>query len=159
MLDRSRVSIPLFVLTMGITGLVVGACGSDQSSEPTLSAADVVGTWSGSEGTMTFLANRTFESHDLNLNAAFGSGCPRVSGTGTWQFEGDEGTGSNSRSYKRGHLIFVAFGGSLTSCNFQLTSWEVDPPVALCIFSDPDSPCSSPVFTLQSKRDSGQISG
>jgi hypothetical protein len=97
---------------------------------------------------MTFLANRSFAGHNLNLNAAFGSGCPSVSGTGTWEFESPKGaTGSSLKSYKRGKLISVAFQGHFRSCNFQLTSWEIDPPVGLCIFSDPDSPCSSPVFT------------
>lgn len=133
----------LLILAVAVAGLTISACGRNQTSQPTLNSSEVVGTWTGPLGTMIFHADRTFEGQELKLN----KGCSGISGAATWQFLSSAGvSSSNPTFYKKGDLIAVDFIGANSACSFQLTSWEIKPPVGLCLDLDPDSPCSSSPF-------------
>jgi hypothetical protein len=111
-----------------------------------LTVSDLVGTWSG-PGTMTFFPDHKFQGHDIDLSTAYGTGCPILSGTGTWQFLNEQGsTGERLNAYRQGNEIAIDLPGSPNSCGFELTSWKTSALVTLCFYADPDSGCVSPVF-------------
>lgn len=134
----------LLAVVMVLTSFGLTSCGGESSSQPALGSSELQGTWTGPLGSITFNTDRTFDGHDLKL---INSGCSSTSGTGTWQFLSPAGVSSLSPTlYKSGKLIGVDFAGPRSSCNFQLTTWEIDPPVGLCLYADPDSPCTSSPF-------------
>jgi hypothetical protein len=133
------------VLLLGLAALA-SACGGGASEQPVISEGSLVGTWSGPQGSMTFLADHTFHGSDLRFDAQ-PQGCTKFSGPGTWQFISSRGqSGASLTTYRKGSVIEVNMNGSLDSCDFDVTTWQVNGPVGLGYFADPDSPCISPAF-------------
>jgi hypothetical protein len=127
---------------------VLAACTHNPTSEPSLTRAQIVGTWRGPLGSLIFSKDQTFQADSLRSLESVGlEGCTQVSGGGTWQFLSNHGvSGHRLDQYSRGDLIGVELNASLENCSFELTTWEVSSPVGLCYYADPDSPCITPVF-------------
>jgi hypothetical protein len=134
------------LIYLSLAAIFVVGCAS-ASTQPSLSTAELVGTWNGSEGSMTFSLDHAFGGQELKLNSVSGLGCNKVSGRGTWQFLSPQGaSGPRLTSFRRGNVIGLVFDGDLSSCGFELTTWRSGNSVALCLYSDPDSPCITPLF-------------
>ncbi len=138
---------------LGILAAVtlLAACGA-ASSQPVLTSTDLTGTWSTPNGSLiTFSADHRFSAARIDLAPLF-SGCRDLSGSGSWQFlspAGDTGPGLMT-TYASGSQIAIVFASpvsGLCSDLVTLTSWEIDPPVGLCLEFDPDSPCTGTPFT------------
>jgi len=130
------------VLTLSV--LVATSCSGSSSDQPVLSSSQVVGTWIGQAGSMTFHSDQTFSGHLSRPNADI---CPKVPPQATWAFLSPAGSsGLSLTSYKKGNVIEVTYAGAASDCNFELTSWKIDPPVGICFYADPDSPCTSAPF-------------
>lgn len=78
-----------------------------------------------------------------------------MSMTGTWSFLSQSGTSGTSpttykpgtavemlRNYKHGDLIEADFLNAKDACSFSLTSWQINGPLGLCYYADPESPCA-----------------
>ncbi len=128
--------------------LTLTSCGAQR--EPVLTEQGLLGTWVGTQGKMSFLQNHAFVAQNLKLSAAFGRpGCNTVSASGTWQFVSSSGVSAlRLDGYSEGKQILTHFSsGSLALCTFDLITWSGSHSrVTLCFYSDPDSPCISPVF-------------
>jgi hypothetical protein len=103
---------------------------------------------------MTFSADHRF-SAELVDQAAFFIGCPDLSGSGIWQFPRREsGAGLGLTSDATGSdvvLLFTSPVSHLCSNVVTLTSWEIRPPVGLCLKFDPDNPCTGTPFTKRAQ--------
>jgi hypothetical protein len=129
---------------------LLAACGA-ATSQPVLTSTDLTGTWSTPNGSrITFSADHHFSAAGINL-APFFTGCPDLSGSGSWQFLSPGGdTGPGPATYASGSAIAILFASPvsrLCSDMVTLTSWEIDPPAGLCLEFDPDSPCTGTPFT------------
>ena len=133
-------------------GVLLAACGHGDT-QPTLTKADLVGTWEGPDGaTMKFLADQRLIVSGLDLAPYFGPhNCESVSGSGTWQFLSPQGdSGISPTAYSKGNLIGLNFNSPISSvCDAEFTTWEINPPVGLCLDLDPDSPCTGNPLTKQ----------
>jgi hypothetical protein len=138
-------------------GLIVAGCALLVScgvlrglnpSEPTLTMNDVVGTWSNHKGsTLTFQADGRFSAVGMDM-APILQGCGNVSGPGDWDFLSAQGDSPTSGvPYQSGTVVGLSFDGQNDSCDATLSSWEIDPPVGLCLEWDPDSPCTGTPWT------------
>jgi hypothetical protein len=76
-------------------------------------------------------------------------GCSSVSGTGYWDFLSPQGSSASGVPYTSGNVVDLSFDGQNDSCDVTLTSWEIDPPVGLCLDYDPDSPCTGTPWTKE----------
>jgi hypothetical protein len=125
------------------------ACGA-ANSQPVLTRTDLTGRWSTPNGSwIRFSADHRFSAAGIDL-APFFPGCPDLSGSGSWQFPSPEGAGLGLTTYASGSEIVILFASPvspLCSNVVTLTSWEIDPPVGLCLEFDPDSPCTGTPFT------------
>lgn len=134
--------------------VALAACGSGGANQPILKASGLVGTWSGSLGTITFRADRTFETRHLNI-PDLGSECTNLSMSGTWKFISQSSASGASPSthkpgsaveaptnHKRGSLVEADFYNPRDVCSFAVTTWQIDGPLGLCYYADPDSPCA-----------------
>lgn len=135
--------------------LVVAGC-TQANTQPTINGARLIGTWVGSRGaTMNFMADHTVVVRALNLGYVGPAGtCRSVSASGTWQFDGPQGaSGISPDTYAKGNIIQVEFPPSqpITTCDSQFTTWEINPPLKLCLYLDPDTPCGSS-YTLVKQR-------
>lgn len=79
------------------------------------------------------------------------SDCSTVSGYGTWQFLNSQGySGSSLGYYVKGSVIGLIFTSPANSkCGDQFTTWKQGPEVGLCLYLDPDSPCTGSVYTKE----------
>jgi hypothetical protein len=136
------------VLVLGCALLVSCCAVSHGTAQPTLKESEIVGTWSNHKGsTISFQANGRFSVVDMNFGA-LSYGCSNVSGPGYWEFLSADGDSpSTGVTYTSGNQIGLSFDGQNDSCNVTLTSWEIDPPVGLCLDFDPDSPCTGSPWT------------
>lgn len=133
-----------------VAAMLLSSCGRSDT-QPVLTRADLAGEWSSShDATMTFYSDHRLKVSGLNLSAYLGGrNCKDISGSGTWQFLNSQGdSGSSLGSYTSGNQIALNFASPISpACDASFTSWEVDPPVGLCLDLDPDSPCSGDIFT------------
>jgi hypothetical protein len=137
------------VIVAGCVLLV--SCGAfGRSAQPVLKVHDVVGTWSNHKGsTITFQADGSFSAAGMDMGPNL-QGCSSVSGTGSWEFLSPQGDSPSSGvPYASGQLVDLSFDGQNDSCDATLTSWEIDPPVGLCLDFDPDSPCTGTPWTKE----------
>ncbi len=110
---------------------------------------DVVGTWSNHKGsTIAFQGDGSFSAVGMNMGPVL-EGCGSVSGAGSWEFLSAQGDSASSGVYTSGNQIGLSFDGQNDSCDVSLTSWEIDPPVGLCLDFDPDSPCTGIPWTKE----------
>ena len=144
---------PTAVLSRLRTGMIVAGCvllascgAFGHTSQPVLTVSDVVGTWTNHQGsTITFGADADFNAVGMDMEGIL-PGCRNVSGPGSWDFIGQNNSGV---SYTSGNIVELSFDGQNDSCNVNLTSWEIDPPVGLCLDFDPDSPCTGTPWTKE----------
>ena len=140
-----RLTVAAYVLA---AVLMAAGCGGVIDSQPILTRAELVGTWAGPDGaTMTFRDDHTVTVRHLDTTPL--SNCRNVSADGTWQFLSPDGvSGPGLTGYSKGDLVGVAFSAQpILACSSEFTSWEINPPVGLCLDLDPDSPCTGPVLT------------
>lgn len=129
--------------------LLMSGCAASRTAQPVLKVSDVVGTWSNHKGSIiTFQADGRFSAARMDMGRNL-QGCGSVSGTGAWEFLSPQGDSPSSGVYTSGNLVDLAFDGQNDSCNATLTSWEIDPPVGLCLDFDPDSPCTGIPWTKE----------
>jgi hypothetical protein len=128
--------------------LVSCALGGASAAQPVLKISEVVGTWSNHQGsTVIFQADQHFSAAGMDMAPNL-PGCGDVSGTGNWSFDDAQGNSPPPGvSYTKGNHIELAFNGQNDACNVTLTSWEINPPVGLCLDFDPDSPCTGTPWT------------
>jgi hypothetical protein len=127
--------------------LLMSGCAASPTAQPVLKVVDVVGMWSNHKGsTITFQADGRFSSVAMDLGWA-PAGCRNVSGPGNWDFLSPEGDSPSGDPYTSGNQIELSFDGQNDSCDASLTSWEISPPVGLCLDLDPDSPCTGIPWT------------
>src|SRR5260370_10579155 len=141
----------VFCVVIGLTMLAACSVGEVADPQPILRKADVVGSWSSPKGgEITFSGDQQFTATDLRLRPYYGAGCQDLSVAGTWQFIGPQGdSGRSLTAYTSGNFIslnFVAPGRGPCAIGIELASWEVNPPLGLCLNLDPDSPCAGYVF-------------
>jgi hypothetical protein len=120
------------------------------TNTPVLTRAELVAKWvSPSGASMTFFADHQFTASGLNLSAEGGNACSDVTGTGTWQFLSPQGvSGHTLTRYAKGSVVQLGFNSPVPSgCDAGFSSYEINPPVGLCLDLDPDSPCTGEVFT------------
>ncbi len=133
--------------------VLLAACGRGDA-QPTLTKADLVGTWIGPDGaTMKFFADQTLIVSGLDFAPYFGPhNCESVYGSGTWQFLSPQGdSGISPTAYTTGNQIGLNFNSPISSlCDAEFTTWEINPPVGLCLDLDPDDPCTGTPLTKQS---------
>jgi hypothetical protein len=129
--------------------------GAQEPAQPDLTVSQLAGAWVSPEGsgTITFYADHSFAAARLNLNGLWGQACqPTTSASGTWGFESPDGdaVSSDPTEYSSGNAVFLVFAGSASApystCaskwgSIQLTTWQVNGPLGLCVEMDPDSPC------------------
>lgn len=97
---------------------------------------------------MVFHKDYTFNAVAMETDPVLPK-CTSVSGTGEWEFTNAHGnTPPPGVTYKSGNQIFLAFDGQNDTCNAELTTWEINPPVGLCLDLDPDSPCTGTPWTM-----------
>ena len=140
-LNKRRLTLSATIT--GVLAVVISACGAGQTSQPILKTSDLVGTWTGQRGALTFSADHSVEGHDLNVDDP---NCRMtISGPGVWQFVSPAGSSSISNTrYKKGNGIFVVFPSQKGTCGaVSLTSWQINGPLGLCIELDPDDPCAA----------------
>lgn len=130
--------------------VLLASCASTPSAQPVLTVNDVVGTWSNHKGsTITFQADGRFSAVGIDAGRFF-QGCGNVSGPGSWDFLSAEGDSPPlGVTYTSGNQIGLSFDGQNDSCDVSLSSWEIDPPVGLCLDFDPDSPCTGVPWTKE----------
>jgi hypothetical protein len=158
--DARRIGTQMAVLRLGRSAIgqlcilaaltLLVACGA-ANSQPVLTSADLTGRWSTPNGSwITFSADHRFSAALID-QAPFFIGCRDLSGSGSWQFPGPEGAGLGLTTYPSGSEIVILFTSPVSPlCSMHvvtLTSWEIDPPVGLCLEFDPDSPCTGTPFT------------
>ncbi|MFF4501233.1 hypothetical protein [Streptomyces sp. NPDC001401] len=88
-------------LCAGAVALLVGACGGDPKALPRMTAADVLGHWTGDCGsTLTVEADRTFTVRDFPVDYALVSGAVQrlTAGHGTWYLYAG-GTGDTAQTF------------------------------------------------------------
>jgi hypothetical protein len=104
---------------------------------------------------MSFMSDHSVVVRALNLGyVSPGGTCRSVSATGTWQFDSPQGaSGIGLDTYRTGDIIQIEFPSSqpITNCDSQFTTWEINPPLKLCLYLDPDTPCGSS-YTLVKER-------
>jgi hypothetical protein len=127
--------------------LAIAGCGN-ANPQPIINGTTLIGTWVGPDGaTMNFTADWMVVVRNLNLGfVGHSSTCRSVSAEGTWQFDSPQGnSGSSPLSYAKSDIIEIDFPASqpITICNSQFTTWEVNSPLRLCLYLDPDTPCGS----------------
>jgi len=147
---RTPYRLVLCVL-VGLTMLAACNVGQAADPQPILGKADVVGSWSSPKGgQITFSGDQQFTATDLRLGPYYGAGCQHLSVVGASLFIKQQSDSCRSlTSYKSGNFIslnFVAPGSGPCAIGIELASWEVNPPVTLCLNLDPDSPCAGYVF-------------
>jgi hypothetical protein len=119
-----------------------------------MTRSQVIATWKSTSGAvLTFFPDQHFIAKGLDLSA-FGDGCRNISGRGTWQFLSPQGvSGPNLNSYSKGNVLGLIFtSGIRTLCSGsgpQFTTWEPDSTVGLCLYVDPDSPCTGELFAKE----------
>jgi hypothetical protein len=98
---------------------------------------------------MRFFADHQFIASGLNLSADGGNTCSDVTGAGTWQFLSPQGvSGPTLTTYAKGSVVGLIFNSPVSSgCDTEFSSFEINPPLGLCLDLDPDSPCTGEVFT------------
>jgi hypothetical protein len=153
----------LVACTVMILGLAAG-CGEGKqtSMQPELTTKQLAGTWVSPEGagTITLYADHNFVATRLDLNGYLGASCqPTASASGTWQFLGSNGDpGPNMTTYSSGYVISLTVPGFTdypqSSCVsvwglLQFTSWQINGPLGLCLYQDPDSPCAGEPWVWQ----------
>lgn len=124
--------------------------------------SQLAGTWISPEGSgaITFSADHSFEATRLNLNGLFGVTClPAASTSGTWEFLSPDGDSApNLTQYSSGNVIALTFAGldsaPTSACTSawsqtQLTTWQINGPLGLCVDMDPDSPCTGEPWVWQ----------
>jgi hypothetical protein len=134
--------------------LMAGCQGGVQTPmQPDITVSQLVGTWISSEGSgaITFRADGSFTATRLDLNGLFGQTCrPAASASGTWEFLSPDGDSPTLTEYSSGYVISLAFAGlnstSTQACALvwsltELTTWQINGPLGLCVDMDPDSPC------------------
>jgi hypothetical protein len=148
---RTVCAVAPLVLAAGCA-VVAGAL---RPAQPDLTVSQLAGAWVSPEGsgTITFYADHTFAAARLNLNGLSGLACQTTtSASGTWGFESPDGdaVSSDLTEYSSGNVVFLVFAGSASApysaCtskwgSIQLTTWQVNGPLGLCVEMDPDSPC------------------
>jgi hypothetical protein len=119
-------------------------------SQPVLTTADIVGTWSNHNGsTITFKADGTFSGVAMPLGPLPEAECDHLTDTGQWEFADATGSSPTSgASYASGNQVLLTFG-DYEACDSSLTTWGIDPPVGLCTEWDPDSPCMGTPWTKE----------
>jgi len=121
------------------------ALGAVSDSQPVLTQDEILGTWSNHNGsTITFTSYTNFTAVAIDLTAGNPAGpqdCDSVTGSGIWEFLSPEGDSAGG-GYPQGNQIWLQFRQS-PECDAQLDTWEINPPVGLCLSFDPDTPCSS----------------
>jgi hypothetical protein len=137
-------------IVSGYVLLVSGCATSHGTAQPVLKASEVVGTWSNHKGSViTFQANGNFRVVGMDMAPNLAN-CSNVSGIGYWDFLSAAGDSPpTSVMYASGNQIELSFDGQNDSCNANLASWEIDPPVGLCLDFDPDDPCSGTPWTKE----------
>jgi hypothetical protein len=130
--------------------------------QPDLSASQLAGSWVSPEGsgTITFYDDYTFTATRLDLNGLLGVRCrPAASASGTWVFESPDGSAEQDRpQYPSGNVVFltvasIASAPSSTCTGLlngiQLSTWQINGPLGLCVDLDPDSPCAGEPWVWQ----------
>jgi hypothetical protein len=125
--------------------------GGVSDSQPVLTVADITGTWMNHHGsTITFTSDSHFSAVAMPISASFplGPQCDSVTDTGQWDFLSPEGDSPSGSPYGQGNTVGLIFDQNMT-CDTDLDTWEVRPPVGLCISFDPDDPCMSAPWTKE----------
>lgn len=126
--------------------LVLASCSGRAGTQPIITRAEVIGTWNGPNGAvMTFMANQTVTVRRLNLGWNPTANCTNISAIGTWQFDSLQGASGNSRlAFSKSDILQIDFQAQpIEICSSQFTTWELNGPLGLCLYLDPDSPCAS----------------
>jgi hypothetical protein len=158
--ERCRIPARLLLaaqIACAVTPLALAAgCegGVQTSMQPDITVSQLAGTWTSPEGSgaITFHADHSFAATRLDLNGLFGQTCqPAASASGTWEFLSPDGDSTpNPEQYSSGYVIGLTFAGfnrtPTSSCASiwsltQLTTWQINGPLGLCVDMDPDSPC------------------
>lgn len=137
-------------LFLAFTPILLAAC-SASKAQPVLTTSELLGSWSNHHGsTITFYATHRFSATGINLTPNV-QGCADASGPGTWQFLSPQGvSGKSLTSYAMGFQVLIEFDAqAFEKCSVSLTSWEINPPVGLCLDFDPDSPCTGIPWTKE----------
>jgi len=147
----------LAAAAFGLAGVFLLASCSRAYSQPTITGAELLGTWVGPNGaSMTFRADQTVTVHNLNLGWRGPTAhCQSVTATGTWQFLNSQGaSGTSPRVYSKGNLVGVEFQAQqIEVCSTEFTTWVATPPLGLCLDLDPDVPCTgSPLVKHHDER-------
>lgn len=144
-----------FVSALACAGFVFGLSGCTTNFQPVISTRELVGTWKGAEGQLSFNTDHSVKATDLRLDpvAGFLMRCPRGrSGMGTWQFLSPKGVGAmDLAQYRRGSLLDINF----PVCFLSLTTWDNGRGPAsatLCFSPDPDSPCEGALYYKEGER-------
>ncbi|MDF3294341.1 hypothetical protein [Streptomyces silvisoli] len=128
----------------GVIAMLGSCSASDRSA--TASVPEIVGQWSDSKGaTISFAANRTFESRGLVINNSTIKNCPSGPAMGVWAFMPDHGSGGQmDASATSASTIGLSFGHAPagTCSGFQLDVRKAAKKITLCVTDDPDSPCA-----------------
>jgi hypothetical protein len=151
-----------------VTPLVLAAgcavvVGAFEPAQPDITVSQLAGTWVSPEGsgTVTFGADHEFAATRLNLNGLSGSACqPATSASGTWGFESPNGDAISSdlTAYSSGNVVFLVFAGlasaPYSTCTgewgtIELSTWQINGPLGLCVDLDPDSPCAGEPWVWQ----------
>jgi hypothetical protein len=135
-----------------VSAVMLPSCSIEASAQPVLLRQDLIATWATKNGaTLMFSAGQKFVANRLDLSA-FGNQCRHVSGVGTWQFLNRHGSsGPSPGAYVKGNLIGLTFTRVVDSlCSgAEFTTWRPNSVVGLCLYVDPDSPCTGDLFTKQ----------
>lgn len=84
--------------------------------------------------------------------------------SGTWVFESPDGTAEEGDpQYPSGSVVFLTGTGNPSDGNtpdptcadlmdvLQLSTWQINGPLGLCVDPDPDSPCAGEPWVWQRK--------
>lgn len=128
--------------------LYLASCGAEVDVQPVITSSALAGTWTAAAGaTMMFSSSGQFAGHRLSLMPDT-SGCGNVSGNGTWQFLNSQGySPQHGQYYAKGNVIGIVFSSPVNAqCGYEFTTWTQGSRVGLCLYLDPDSPCTGEVF-------------
>lgn len=121
------------------------------AQQPSLDAADLLGTWVSSDGSsVTFAGAGSFAAAKINYGKYVIPTCGLISGSGIWQFVDSNGQTSTS-SLDSANIVALFFRkvSSSSKCSgvMQLTSWDTGSTPGLCVQEDPDTPCDGYIFS------------
>ncbi|WP_158715097.1 hypothetical protein [Kitasatospora phosalacinea] len=128
---RSRSAL----LLCGIAALGLAACGGSASG-PELSDAKVIGTWEApGEVTVVLEDGGRFSTNAVPASGALDRG--GADREGNWKF-----TDTGNARHTGLELRFDIPAGGLEPYPIDLVSTEKDGKLSLCVYGEPDDPCS-----------------